>query len=194
MKEWIKENMIYVIVVGLLLLFSGLSVYNNMTSYRQKAPKTEQTKSSETENSSTAEPETADEKNYRTAKLTLEHPYSESSQEEKEQVLKAFDEAVSAIKKSEQLSKVSGTLGNHLSMSQDGIVQTFAMAILVNKYEYQSSNLEVMPSENNDVVQFLIVLTKDGEENCYFVGNFNTTVNQIQLKAYFGGNIGGTFG
>ncbi|HEO8394878.1 TPA: hypothetical protein VBX43_000927 [Streptococcus agalactiae] len=194
MKEWIKENMIYVIVVGLLLLFSGLSVYNNITSHKQQKPKTEQTKSSETENSSTAEPETADEKNYRTAKLTLEHPYSESSQEEKEQVLKAFDEAVSAIKKSEQLSKVSGTLENHLSMSQDGMVQTFAMAILVNKYEYKSSNLEVMPSENNDVVQFLIVLTKDGEENCYFVGNFNTTVNQIQLKAYFGGNIGGTFG
>ena len=68
------------------------------------------------------------------------------------------------------------------------------MAILVNQYSYQSSKLEVTRSDNDDVVQFLIVLTKDGEDNCYFVGNFNTTVHQIQLKNYVGGNIGGTFG
>ena len=74
------------------------------------------------------------------------------------------------------------------------MVQTLAMVLLINDYEYQSSKLEVMPSENEDVVQFLIVLTKDGEDNCYFVGNFNTTVNQIQLKSYVGGNIGGTYG
>ena len=126
--------------------------------------------------------------------MKLEHPYSESSEEKKQQVLKAFDEAIGDIKKSGHLSKVKGTLENHLSMSQAGMVQTLAMVLLVNDYEYQSSKLEVMPSENEDVVQFLIVLTKDGEDNCYFVGNFNTTVNQIQLKAYVGGNIGGTYG
>ena len=51
-----------------------------------------------------------------------------------------------------------------------------------------------MPTESEDVIQFLVVLTKDGEENSYFIGNFNTTVQQIQLKAYVGGNIGGTYG
>lgn len=194
MKEWMKDNMIYVIVVGLLLIFSGFAVYRNLTSSNPQESKSEQTNPSVDDAASQATPETVDEKNYRTAKLKLEHPYTEGSEEHKQQVLKAFDDAINAIKKAEHLSNVSGTLENHLSMSQNGMVQTFAMALLVNQYEYQSSKLEVMPSENEDVVQFLIVLTKKGEDNCYFVGNFNTTVNQIQLKAYVGGNIGGTFG
>ncbi|MGT2683449.1 hypothetical protein [Streptococcus porci] len=194
MKEWMKDNMIYVIVVGLLLIFSGFAVYRNLTSSNPQESKSEQTNPSVDDAASQATPETVDEKNYRTAKLKLEHSYTEGSEEHKQQVLKAFDEAINAIKKAEHLSNVSGTLENHLSMSQNGMVQTFAMALLVNQYEYQSSKLEVMPSENEDVVQFLIVLTKKGEDNCYFVGNFNTTVNQIQLKAYVGGNIGGTFG
>lgn len=194
MKEWIKDNMIYVIVVGLLLIFSGFAIHRNLTSSKPQEPKSEQTETTVEDDVSQSTPETVDEKNYRTAKLKLEHPYTEGSEEHKQQVLKAFEEAINVIKKAEHLSNVSGTLENHLSMSQDGMVQTFAMALLVNQYEYQSSKLEVMPSENEDVVQFLIVLTKKGEDNCYFVGNFNTTVNQIQLKAYVGGNIGGSFG
>lgn len=193
MKEWMKDNMIYVIVVGLLLIFSGFAVYRNLTSSKPQELKSEQTETT-VEDAVSQTPETIDEKNYRTAKLKLEHPYTAGSDEHKQQVLKAFDEATNAINQADHLSNVRGTLENHLSMSQDGMVQTFAMAFLVNQYEYQPDKLEVMPSENEDVVQFLIVLTKEGEDNCYFVGNFNTTVNQIQLKAYVGGNIGGSFG
>lgn len=194
MKEWIKENMIYVIVVGLLLLFSGVLVYRNIVgSHKPQKTQTTQTSSSKS-SSSQAEPETTDEKNYRTAKLKLEHPYTESSEEQKQQVAQSFDEAMTAIRQAGHLTEVKGTLDNHLSMSQESMIQTLAMALLVNQYSYQSSQLEVMKSDNDDVVQFLIVLTKTGEDNCYFVGNFNTTVNQIQLKNYVGGNIGGTFG
>lgn len=194
MKEWIKENMIYVIVVGLLLLFSGVLVYRNIVgSYKPQKIQTTQTSSSKS-SSSQAEPETTDEKNYRTAKLKLEHPYTESGEEQKQQVAQSFDEAMTAIRQAGHLTEVKGTMDNHLSMSQESMIQTLAMALLVNQYSYQPSQLEVMKSENEDVVQFLIVLTKTGEDNCYFVGNFNTTVNQIQLKNYVGGNIGGTFG
>lgn len=195
MFKWIKENLIMVIVVILLLVFAGFGIFSKYKESTHKSPQTEQvSKKTKKEDSAPAKVETADEKNYRTAKLKLEHPYTEGRKEQKQQVLKAFDEAINDIKKAGRLSKVKGTVENHLSMSQAGMVSTFAMALLVNKYDYQSSRLEVMPSENEDVVQFLIVLTKPGEDNCYFVGNFNTTVNQIQLKAYVGGNIGGTFG
>lgn len=194
MKEWIKENMIFVMVISLLLLFSGIAVYRNFTSNKPENSQTEHTRPSESKPSLVAEPETADEKNYRTAKLKLEHPYTESSEEQKQQVAKAFEEAIKTIHQANHLTEVKGTLENHLSMSQDGMIQTLAMTILVNQYSYQSSKLEVTRSDNDDVVQFLIVLTKDGEDNCYFVGNFNTTVHQIQLKNYVGGNIGGTFG
>ncbi|WP_332059039.1 hypothetical protein [Streptococcus canis] len=194
MKEWIKENMIYVIAIGLLLIFSGVAVYRSVTQNKSQSPQVEHMKPLDSSSSSMDESETTDEKNYRTAKLKLEHPYSESSEEQKQEVRKAFDEAIKAIQQANHLTEVKGTLDNHLSMSQDGMIQTLAMAILVNQYSYQSSKLEVMPSENEDVVQFLLVLTKPGEDSCYFVGNFNTTVSQIQLKAYVGGNIGGIFG
>ena len=194
MKEWMKENIIYVIVIALLLLFSGMAIIKNLTKSAKSQPTRTEVTTSTAGSSSEAKPESSNEKNYRTAKLKLEHPYTESREEEKKQVATSFEEAIKAIKQAGSLSEVKGTLENNLSMSQGGMIQTLAMAILVNKYEYQSSKLEVMPSENNDVVQFLIVLTKTGEDNCYFVGNFNTTVNQIQLKAYVGGNIGGTFG
>lgn len=186
--------MIFVIVVGLLLLFSGLATYRNFTNNKTDTPQTTQTKSSAPSSSQTVEPETVDERNYRTAKLKLENPYTEGSEEQKQKVAKSFDETINSIKEAKHLTEVKGTIENHLSMSQDGMIQTLAMAILVNQYSYQVSKLEVTPSENDDVVQFLIVLTKEGEDNCYFVGNFNTTVHQIQLISYIGGNIGGTFG
>ncbi|HEM5282145.1 TPA: hypothetical protein U1333_001549 [Streptococcus suis] len=195
MKEWMKENWVYVIVVGLMLIFSGVAAYKNFTSSKfQEEPRSEQTSPSVFDTESEPVPETADEKNYRTAKLKLEHPYTESNEEVKEQVAQAFEEVVRMISQASHLTEVKGTIENHLSMSQDAMVQTLAMAFLVNEYSYQPSQLEVTKSESEDVVQFLIVLTKDGEDNCYFVGNFNTTVNQIQLKNYVGGNIGRTFG
>ena len=195
MFNWIKANFIMVFVVILLVVLAGFGIFSKYNESVHKSPQTQQVPNNPNkEDTNPAKEETTDEKNYRTAKLKLEHPYSGSSTEKKQQVLNAFVEAINDIKKTGHLSNVKATLENHLSMSQSAMVQTFAMVILVNGYEYQSSKLEVMPSENEDVVQFLIVLTKNGEDNCYFVGNFNTTVNQIQLKAYVGGNIGGTYG
>lgn len=194
MKEWIKENIVYVMVVGLLLVFSGIGVYQRFVSKAPQEPKSEQRLSQAPSSEPTPASETTDEKNYRIAKLKLEHPYTEGSVGEKQAVAQSFEEAIRSIEEASELSVVKGTVENHLSMSQDGMTQTLAIAILVNQYRYQASKLEVTKSENEDVVQFLIVLTKEGEDNCYFVGNFNTTVHQIQLKSYIGGNIGATFG
>lgn len=177
MIDWIKENMVVSIVVGILLILAGIGIVSSIRPSQQ-----------------TKIEETADEKNYRTAKLKLERPYAEASSEDKKEVLKAFEEAVADIKKTKFLPNVKGTIENHLSMTQNAMVQTFAMALLTNQYDFQPKQLEVMPTESDDVIQFLVVLTKNGEENSYFVGNFNTTVQQIQLKAYVGGNIGGTYG
>ncbi|HEM3647508.1 TPA: hypothetical protein U1C40_000086 [Streptococcus suis] len=194
MKEVMKGKMIYIIMVGILLCFAVLGIYNSLTrTNKGSTPPTEQphTPPSAVEE---AISETADEKNYRTAKLKLERPYASAPAEQQAQVAQAMDKAITAIQSAPSLSEMNGTIENHLSMSQEAMVQTLAMAIRVNQYQYQSSQLEVSPSENEDVVQFLMVLTKEGEENCYMVGNFNTTVRQIQLKAYVGGIIGGTFG
>lgn len=196
MIDWIKENMVVTIVVSILLVIAGIGVVSSFRSSQQL--QTEETaritSSSSVQKEPSSKEETVDEKNYRTAKLKLERPYTEASSEDKKEVLKAFEEAVADIKKTNFLPNVKGTIENHLSMTQNAMVQTFAMAILTNQYDFQPKQLEVMPTESEDVIQFLVVLTKGGEENSYFIGNFNTTVQQIQLKAYVGGNIGGTYG
>ena len=196
MIDWIKENMVVSIVAGVLLILAGIGIVLSFKPSQQtKIEETAQVSSSGTaQNKSSSKEETADEKNYRTAKLKLERPYAEATSEDKKEVLKAFEEAVADIKKTKFLPNVKGTIENHLSMTQNAMVQTFAMALLTNQYDFRPEQLEVMPTESDDVIQFLIVLTKNGEENSYFVGNFNTTVQQIQLKAYVGGNIGGTYG
>ncbi|NMD84118.1 MULTISPECIES: hypothetical protein [Streptococcus] len=196
MIDWIKENMVVSIVAGVLLILAGIGIVSSFRPSQQtKIEKPAQVSSSGTsQNGPSSKEETVDEKHYRTAKLKLERPYAEATLEDKKEVLKAFEEAVADIKKTKFLPNVKGTIENHLSMTQNAMVQTFAMALLTNQYDFQPEQLEVMPTESDDVIQFLIVLTKNGEENSYFVGNFNTTVQQIQLKAYVGGNIGGTYG
>ena len=196
MIDWIKENMVVTIVVSILLVITGIGVVSSFRSSQQLQTEetTRITSSSSVQKEPSSKEETVDEKNYRTAKLKLERPYTEATEADKKVVLKAFEEAVEDIKKTNVLSKVQGTIENHLSMTSNAMIQTFAMAILTNQYDFQPKQLEVMPTESEDVIQFLVVLTKGGEENSYFIGNFNTTVQQIQLKAYVGGNIGGTYG
>lgn len=194
MLEKSKEHWVWVILVLLLLFFAGLRIVQVSHSLREERKTTQSSSSSKRKASSTLEEETPDQRNYRKAKLKLEHPYTEASQEAKQSVIGSVNAAVDAIIKAKNLSEVKTSYENHLAMSQDGMVQTFAMVILVNQYQYHSSQLEVMKSDNEDVVQVIIPLVKEGEEKCYFIANFNTTVKQIQLTSYIGGRIGGTYG
>ena len=186
--------MVFIVVISLLLLISGVGIYQHFTGGSNATQESSTPKHSTTESSSEAVSETTDEKNYRTAKLKLEHPYTEADASAKAAVSQAFDVAISAINEAGQVPNIKGTYDNQMMMTSSAMVQTFAMALLVNHYQYQENQLEVTQAENDDVVQFLVVLTKENEDNCYFIGNFNTTVNQIQLKVYVGGNIGATFG
>lgn len=186
--------MVFIIVISLLLLISGVGIYQHFTGDSKTSQESSTASSSTAPSSSEVASETTDEKNYRTAKLKLEHPYTEADETSQTAVKEAFNTAITAIQEAQQVPNVTGTYENHLMMTSDAMAQTFAMALLVNHYQYQKNQLEVTQAENDDVVQFLVVLTKENEDNCYFIGNFNTTVNQIQLKAYVGGNIGATFG
>ena len=194
MLEKLKEHWIWVILVLLLLIFAGLRIVQVSHSSQDERKITQPSSSSKMKNSSAPEEEIPNQRNYRKAKLKLEHPYTEASQEAKQSAIESVNAAVDAITKAKSLSEVKASYENHLAMSQGGMVQTFAMAILVNRYQYHSSQLEVMKSDNDDVVQVIIPLVKEGEEKCYFIANFNTTVKQLQLTSYIGGRIGGTYG
>lgn len=66
--------------------------------------------------------------------------------------VKAFEEAVD-IKRLNFLPNVKGTIENHLSMTQNAMVQPCGW-LLTNQYDFQPKQLEVMPTESDDVIQF----------------------------------------
>ena len=109
MLEKSKEHWVWVILVLLLLFFAGLRIVQVSHSSRKEPKTTQSSSSSKTKNSSTLEEETPDQRNYRKAKLKLEHPYTEASQEAKQSVIESVNAAVDAIIKAKSLSEVKAT-------------------------------------------------------------------------------------
>ncbi|ESR08741.1 signal peptide protein, partial [Streptococcus iniae IUSA1] len=120
--------------------------------------------------------ETTDEKNYRKAKLKLEHPYSSVKDDIRNSTLPIIDSALKTIQKSKKVTDTKGTYDNHLSMSDNPMIQTVAIAMLINHYSYQKDKIEILESNSDDVVQVLIPMTKQGADSVYFVANYNLTV------------------
>lgn len=193
-----KEHIIWFILILIIVLLAGIQAIAIFSPDKKaEEPKTSQTtqrESSESSFSSEVREETSDEKNYRKAKLKLEHPYTAAGSEDKQKVADAVEIAVAAMKEDQKVAEVKGTYENRLSMTQNAMVQTFGMAFKINGYQYDASQLEVLKSNSSDVVQFILVLKKEGQENCYFIGNFNTSVQQLQLERYIGGRLGATYG
>lgn len=188
--ELIKSNWLFVMLGLLVVIFAVIGIVRNMPVKDENSTKTSQTQPS----SSSSKEETEDEKNYRKAKLALDHPYSEASQADKEAATPNVTIAMDFITSHNNIDDMKGSLENHLYMSQNPMIQTVWIAIHSNGYSYDPSQLEVLKSDNSDVVQLLMVFKKDGANKVYFTANYNTTVNQIQVTRYFGGPIGATYG
>lgn len=136
---------------------------------------------------------TADQKNYRKALSCMEQSDKpEENTEMVNQVEAAVKAAVKASKDSENVGLMEGDIDNKMLMTPPSMVQTFAMVIAVNKYDLKK--VEVYQTDKADVLQYVIQLVKEGEEDCYFVGNYNTYADSLQLYRNVGGNIGATFG
>lgn len=193
-----KEHIIWFVLILIIVLLAGIQAIAIFSPDKKaeelKTSQTTQRESSESSFSSEVREETSDEKNYRKAKLKLEHPYTAAGPEDKQKVADAVEIAVAAMKEDQKVAEVKGTYENRLSMTQNAMVQTFGMAFKINGYQYDASQLEVLKSNSSDVVQFILVLKKEGQENCYFIGNFNTSVQQLQIERYIGGQLGATYG
>ena len=68
--ELIKSNWLFVILGLLVIIFAVIGIVRNMPVKDENSTKTSQTQQS----SSSSKEETEDEKNYRKAKLALDHP------------------------------------------------------------------------------------------------------------------------
>ena len=189
-----KRLMIALTCLGVLLLAAILitAFLNRQAKKKEKEPEISQTTSS---SESSIRPSysqselTPNEKNYQQARATLERPESLVLEDKKAKVAEALRLAVEDIKKHPKTADVPGTIDNHLSLTSKPMILTFAMAINLAGYSFDESKTEVSKSYSDDVLQFICVLTKDGQENSYFVGNYNDYSGQLQIASYHGGNI-----
>ena len=177
-----RKLMITLICLGTVLFIAMLvTVFLNRQA-RKKAREAEISQTSSTDGSS----ESYSSQSYR---ATLERPESVVTEEKKNKVAEALKIAVEDIKKHPDTANISGNMDNRLASTSSPMVLTFAMAINLAGYNIDESKTEVFKSYSDDVLQFLCVMTKEGKENSYFVGNYNDYTGQLQIASYHGGNI-----
>ena len=141
--ELIKTNWLFVIVGLLVVIFAIIGIVHRIPVKDENSTKTSQTQQS----SSSSKEETEDEKNYRKAKLALDHPYSEASQSDKDAATPNVTIAMDFITSHNNIDDMKGSLENHLYMSENPMIQTVWIAIHSNGYSYDPSQLEVLKSD-----------------------------------------------
>lgn len=190
-----KKLILTVSLVGtfLLVIIIGIAFLNKKAHKNHTKEENSSTISTKETSSSSVYEITVDEKNYQEARSTLERPSSVVLEEKRLKVIEALKIAVQAIKDSPNKLVIKSSLDNHLSSTENAMVQTFASAFNINGYSFSEEKTEIMQSNSTDVLQYICVLTKDGEENSYFVGNYNIYTGQLQITSYHGGRIGGVF-
>lgn len=132
------------------------------------------------------------EKNFEAAKRLLETTES-ANDDEKNDVSALFKNAVDDIRSGGATFSVD-EIATKYFLSDANLVSTLGILVNVNQYEYDETSIVVNSSNSSDVRQFVVRMKRDGEDDVYFVGNYNVTLKQMQLLAYKGQVKGATFG
>ena len=157
-------------------------------------PSSSSTYSSSSTEESSQEPLTTNEINYTKALAMMEHSDRPVIDERKASVAKAINEAVSYAKTVTKLKDVQLTLENHLSMTDEPLALGFIAIINEGGFVFDEAELQVFESDSADVLQFLLVLKKEGEDNSYWVGNYNTYVSGLSFTSIWGYVYSGAYG
>ncbi|HEM3615199.1 TPA: hypothetical protein U1C34_001849 [Streptococcus suis] len=195
MIKYVKEYWMFVGIALLVVLFVGISLLHpHQKDTKRKSSETEQVTQEKDHSSEEMPTETENEKNYRQAFLALERPYGSVSSVDKETVSTSLFQGLQTLASAKSVSDVKGTVENHLSMTGQPMLETVGIAFLINHYQVDQTSLVVTPSKSEDVLQFLVVLKNENSANAYLIGNWNKTVDQLQLVQLIGGDIGATYG
>lgn len=195
MIKYVKEYWMFVGIVLLVGLFVGMSfLHPHKKSSQTTTVSAEKVMKGKGSSSEELPAETENEKNYRQAFLTLERPYGSVHSSEKEKLSASLFQGLQTLTAAQTVSDVTGTVENHLSMTSQAMLETVGIAFLVNHYQVDQESLLVTPSKAEDVLQFLVVLKKENSPNAYLIGNWNKTVDQLQIVQIIGGDIGATYG
>lgn len=195
MFKYAKEYWMFIGIALLVVLFVGVSLLHpHQKDTKRKSFQTEQVTQEKEHSSEEIPTETENEKNYRQAFLTLERPYGSVSSVDKEIISTSLFQGLQTLASAKSVSDVKGTVENHFSMTSQPMLETVGIAFLINHYQVDETSLVVTPSKSDDVLQFLVILKKEDSSNAYLIGNWNKTVDQLQLVQIIGGDIGATYG
>ncbi|MFC2401368.1 MAG: hypothetical protein ACFNND_06835 [Streptococcus sobrinus] len=192
MKEGKQKKMTPIIIGALCIIVGALIIFvavRQNPSDKAQHPKTSQSSSS----GASMKGLTKNERNHLKLKNKLEHPYQKASAADSQKCQTAIKDAFSYLSSVDGLSNVKPTTEHHLGMTSGVNLTQLAMVIKANGYQFET--VEVSKSDNHDVVQFICTLTKSGEDNVYFAGNYNIAADQLGFSQFNGGShLGGTYG
>lgn len=161
------------------------TIQSTSSSYSQS---TSNSTSESTEPSSTKskDQESLEEK----VKVTKEEAPEDITNQVKDALTIAQNEAIS------QKMQLKPSTESRLSLTHSSMVDTFAMAITINNYRYDSIEVftKVDPNnpKDNHTYQFIATFKSAGKADWFLSGLYID--GQIRLTEYTGGEIGATFG
>lgn len=136
---------------------------------------------------------TEDDKSYNEAFRALELGGHKAEPSIEKEVKEAFKVVIKECRRAKDL-EFDYSIENHLKMATHDMIIAFAVALQQNGYDVNVDDIEVYESKSAGVVQFIVKSTKKGEDSIFWVGNYYTSEQQVNIKRYYGGHVGKAFG
>ena len=136
---------------------------------------------------------TEDDKSYNEALRALEKAGHKAEPSIEKEVKDAFKVVIKECKRAKDL-EFDYSIKNHLAMATHDMIISFAVALQQNGYDVNVDDIEVYESKSSGVVQFIVKSTKKDADSIFWVGNYYTSEQQVDIKRYYGGHVGKAFG
>ena len=136
---------------------------------------------------------TEDDKSYYEAFRALEKAWQMVYPSIEKEVKDAFKVVIKECKRAKDL-EFDYSIENHLKMATHDMIIAFAVALQQNGYDVNVDDIEVYESKSSGVVQFIVKSTKKDADSIFWVGNYYTSEQQVNIKRYYGGHVGKAFG
>ena len=136
---------------------------------------------------------TEDDRSYNEALSALEMPGHKAEPSIEKEVKEAFKVVIKECRRAKDL-EFDYSIENHLKMATHDMIIAFAVALQQNGYDVNVDDIEVYESKSAGVVQFIVKSTKKDEDSIFWVGNYYTSEQQVNIKRYYGGHVGKAFG
>ena len=136
---------------------------------------------------------TEDDKSYNEAFRALELAGHKAEPSIEKEIKEAFKVVIKECRRAKDL-EFDYSIENHLKMATHDMIIAFAVALQQNGYDVNVDDIEVYESKSSGVVQFIVKSTKKDADSIFWVGNYYTSEQQVNIKRYYGGHVGKAFG